>query len=103
MYKVVSFQLVQRRRNPRAREGAFMESCSHTFFDPKSTTRSSANTSSFNVGKRRWLVLDEVDRLMVLGFEDTDTRPDRMHLEGNNGMLLGELWQGSELLSAGCS
>ncbi|KAF9793294.1 P-loop containing nucleoside triphosphate hydrolase protein [Thelephora terrestris] len=28
-------------------------------------------TSSFNVGKCRWLVLDEADRLMELGFEDT--------------------------------
>lgn len=27
-------------------------------------------TSSFNVGKCRWLVLDEADRLMELGFED---------------------------------
>ncbi|KAG1758091.1 hypothetical protein EDD22DRAFT_850311 [Suillus occidentalis] len=38
----------------------------------RSTTRSSANTSSFNVGRCRWLVLDEVDRLMVFGFEDAD-------------------------------
>ncbi|KAH0827402.1 P-loop containing nucleoside triphosphate hydrolase protein [Lanmaoa asiatica] len=29
------------------------------------------NTSSFNVGKCRWLVLDEADRLMELGFEET--------------------------------
>ncbi|KAG1888117.1 P-loop containing nucleoside triphosphate hydrolase protein [Suillus subluteus] len=29
------------------------------------------NTSSFDVGKCRWLVLDEADRLMELGFEDT--------------------------------
>src|SRR5262249_1216208 len=29
------------------------------------------NTSSFNVGKGRWLVLDEADRLMDLGFEET--------------------------------
>ncbi|KAI0039638.1 DEAD-domain-containing protein [Auriscalpium vulgare] len=29
------------------------------------------NTSSFNVGKCRWLVLDEADRLMELGFADT--------------------------------
>ncbi|KAI0073363.1 DEAD-domain-containing protein [Panus rudis PR-1116 ss-1] len=29
------------------------------------------NTSSFNVGKCRWLVLDEADRLMDLGFEET--------------------------------
>ncbi|KAI0328634.1 DEAD-domain-containing protein [Cubamyces sp. BRFM 1775] len=28
-------------------------------------------TSSFNVGKCRWLVLDEADRLMELGFEET--------------------------------
>jgi len=28
-------------------------------------------TSSFNVGKCRWLILDEADRLMELGFEDT--------------------------------
>lgn len=28
-------------------------------------------TASFNVGKCRWLVLDEADRLMELGFEDT--------------------------------
>ncbi|KAF8635194.1 hypothetical protein AX17_003970 [Amanita inopinata Kibby_2008] len=31
------------------------------------------NTSSFNVGKCRWLVLDEADRLMELGFEETIT------------------------------
>ena len=29
------------------------------------------NTSSFNIGKCRWLVLDEADRLMDLGFEET--------------------------------
>ncbi|KAG1855641.1 P-loop containing nucleoside triphosphate hydrolase protein [Suillus subalutaceus] len=29
------------------------------------------NTSSFDVGKCRWLVRDEADRLMELGFEDT--------------------------------
>ena len=29
------------------------------------------NTSSFNVGKCRWLVLDEADQLMQLGFEET--------------------------------
>ncbi|OSX66301.1 hypothetical protein POSPLADRAFT_1177733 [Postia placenta MAD-698-R-SB12] len=29
------------------------------------------NTASFNVGKCRWLVLDEADRLMELGFEET--------------------------------
>lgn len=29
------------------------------------------NTSSFNVGKCRWLVLDEADQLMALGFEET--------------------------------
>jgi len=28
-------------------------------------------TSSFNIGKCRWLILDEADRLMELGFEDT--------------------------------
>ncbi|KAF9503774.1 hypothetical protein BS47DRAFT_1374460 [Hydnum rufescens UP504] len=31
------------------------------------------NTESFNVGKCRWLVLDEADRLMELGFEETIT------------------------------
>jgi ATP-dependent RNA helicase DDX31/DBP7 len=31
------------------------------------------NTSSFNVSKCRWLVLDEADRLMELGFEETIT------------------------------
>ncbi|KAK2464228.1 hypothetical protein APHAL10511_003685 [Amanita phalloides] len=31
------------------------------------------NTSSFNAGKCRWLVLDEADRLMELGFEETIT------------------------------
>lgn len=31
------------------------------------------NTSSFNIGKCRWLVLDEADRLMELGFEETIT------------------------------
>jgi ATP-dependent RNA helicase DDX31/DBP7 len=29
------------------------------------------NTTSFNVGKCRWLVLDEADRLMELGFEES--------------------------------
>ncbi|PPQ68425.1 hypothetical protein CVT24_004846 [Panaeolus cyanescens] len=29
------------------------------------------NTSSFNVGKCRWLVLDEADQLMELGFEES--------------------------------
>ena len=29
------------------------------------------NISSFNVGKCRWLVLDEADQLMGLGFEET--------------------------------
>ncbi|KIJ49452.1 hypothetical protein M422DRAFT_204767 [Sphaerobolus stellatus SS14] len=29
------------------------------------------NTASFNVGKCRWLVLDEADRLMDLGFEES--------------------------------
>nr|GAT42526.1 predicted protein [Mycena chlorophos] len=31
------------------------------------------NTGSLNVGKCRWLVLDEADRLMELGFEETIT------------------------------
>lgn len=31
------------------------------------------NTSSFNVSKCRWLILDEADRLMELGFEETIT------------------------------
>ena len=31
------------------------------------------NTTSFNVSKCRWLVLDEADRLMDLGFEETIT------------------------------
>jgi ATP-dependent RNA helicase DDX31/DBP7 len=31
------------------------------------------NTSSFNIGKCRWLVLDEADRLMDLGFEESIT------------------------------
>lgn len=31
------------------------------------------NTSSLNVGKCRWLILDEADRLMELGFEETIT------------------------------
>ncbi|KAG7446261.1 DEAD-domain-containing protein [Guyanagaster necrorhizus] len=31
------------------------------------------NSSSFSVGKCRWLVLDEADRLMELGFEETIT------------------------------
>lgn len=31
------------------------------------------NTASLNIGKCRWLVLDEADRLMELGFEETIT------------------------------
>jgi ATP-dependent RNA helicase DDX31/DBP7 len=31
------------------------------------------NTASFDIGKCRWLVLDEADRLMELGFEETLT------------------------------
>jgi ATP-dependent RNA helicase DDX31/DBP7 len=31
------------------------------------------NTTSFNVGRCRWLILDEADRLMELGFEETIT------------------------------
>lgn len=53
------------------------------------------NTESFNVSKCRWLVLDEADRLMELGFEETligilkslDSRRRMAEMAVNEGIL----------------
>jgi ATP-dependent RNA helicase DDX31/DBP7 len=45
------------------------------------------NTASFNLGKCRWLVLDEADRLMDLGFEET-IRGILKGLEGRRKLAL---------------
>ncbi|QRW21641.1 DEAD/DEAH box helicase [Rhizoctonia solani] len=48
------------------------------------------NTESFNVSKCRWLVLDEADRLMELGFEETLTKMTEMAVkEGILGREVG--------------
>jgi len=51
------------------------------------------NTSSFNVGKCRWLVLDEADRLMELGFEETITGIIQ-RLDGRRKLALQALREG---------
>ncbi|KDQ57783.1 hypothetical protein JAAARDRAFT_130822 [Jaapia argillacea MUCL 33604] len=51
------------------------------------------HTSSFNVGKCRWLVLDEADRLMELGFEETITGILRA-LEGRRGLAVQAVKEG---------
>lgn len=51
------------------------------------------NTSSFNVGKCRWLVLDEADRLMELGFEET-IQGIIKGLEGRNKLALAAVEEG---------
>lgn len=54
------------------------------------------NTSSFNVGKCRWLVLDEADRLMDLGFEETITGI-MQGLEGRRKLALAALEEGKSM------
>ncbi|KAA1473995.1 DEAD-domain-containing protein [Dentipellis sp. KUC8613] len=51
------------------------------------------NTESFNVGKCRWLVLDEADRLMELGFEDT-IRGILQGLDGRRRLALQAVKEG---------
>ncbi|RDB25085.1 ATP-dependent RNA helicase DBP7 [Hypsizygus marmoreus] len=54
------------------------------------------NTSSFNVGKCRWLVLDEADRLMDLGFEETITGI-MQGLEGRRKLALAVVQEGKSM------
>ncbi|KAL4074234.1 P-loop containing nucleoside triphosphate hydrolase protein [Scleroderma citrinum] len=54
------------------------------------------NTSSFNVGKCRWLVLDEADRLMELGFEDT-IRGIIQGLDGRRRLAMQAVKEGKSL------
>ncbi|KAI0675241.1 DEAD-domain-containing protein [Trametes maxima] len=54
------------------------------------------NTSSFNVGKCRWLVLDEADRLMELGFEETIQGILR-GLDGRRGLAAQAVEEGKSL------
>lgn len=51
------------------------------------------NTASFNVGKCRWLVLDEADRLMELGFEETITGIIK-GLDGRRNLALQAIREG---------
>jgi ATP-dependent RNA helicase DDX31/DBP7 len=55
------------------------------------------NTSSFNVGKCRWLVLDEADRLMELGFEETITGIIQ-GLDGRRKLALQAAQEGSVVI-----
>lgn len=54
------------------------------------------NTSSFNVGKCRWLVLDEADRLMDLGFEET-VKDILQGLEGRRKLALAAVEKGNSI------
>lgn len=54
------------------------------------------NTSSFNVGKCRWLVLDEADRLMELGFEETISNILK-GLEGRNRLAKKAVEEGKSM------
>ncbi|EIN11282.1 DEAD-domain-containing protein [Punctularia strigosozonata HHB-11173 SS5] len=58
------------------------------------------NTSSFNVGKCRWLVLDEADRLMELGFEETITGILKA-LEGRRKLAIQAVKEGKSLEPGG--
>ncbi|CDO75346.1 hypothetical protein BN946_scf184966.g14 [Trametes cinnabarina] len=58
------------------------------------------NTSSFNVGKCRWLVLDEADRLMELGFEETIQGILR-GLDGRRKLALQAVEEGKSLEAGG--
>ena len=52
------------------------------------------NTASFNVGKCRWLILDEADRLMELGFEETITGIIK-GLDGRRNLAVQAVKEGS--------
>ncbi|KAG6848700.1 hypothetical protein H0H93_014787 [Arthromyces matolae] len=54
------------------------------------------NTSSFNVGKCRWLVLDEADRLMDLGFEET-IKGIVSGLEGRRNLAIAAVKEGKSM------
>ncbi|KAG6872653.1 hypothetical protein C0995_007983 [Termitomyces sp. Mi166 len=54
------------------------------------------NTSSFNVGKCRWLVLDEADRLMDLGFEET-IKGIVSGLEGRRKLAIAAVKEGKSM------
>ena len=52
------------------------------------------NTASFNIGKCRWLILDEADRLMELGFEETITGIIK-GLDGRRNLAVQAVKEGS--------
>jgi ATP-dependent RNA helicase DDX31/DBP7 len=54
------------------------------------------NTSALNIGKCRWLVLDEADRLMELGFEETITGIIRA-LDGRRKLALKAIEDGKSM------
>ncbi|KAI5123052.1 hypothetical protein M0805_000487 [Coniferiporia weirii] len=54
------------------------------------------NTSSFNAGKCQWLVLDEADRLMELGFEET-IKGILQALEGRRKLAIQAVEEGKSL------
>ena len=54
------------------------------------------NTSSFNVGKCRWLILDEADRLMELGFEES-IKGILQALEGRRRLAIQAVQEGKSL------
>jgi len=58
------------------------------------------NTTSFNIGKCRWLILDEADRLMELGFEETITAILK-GLEGRRNLAIRAAEMGQGLDSIG--
>ncbi|KAI0775670.1 DEAD-domain-containing protein [Trametes elegans] len=58
------------------------------------------NTSSFNVGKCRWLVLDEADRLMELGFEET-IQGILKGLDGRRNLAVQAVEEGKSLEAGG--
>ncbi|KAI0630308.1 DEAD-domain-containing protein [Trametes polyzona] len=58
------------------------------------------NTSSFNVGKCRWLVLDEADRLMELGFEET-IQGILKGLDGRRKLAIQAVEEGKSLEAGG--
>ncbi|EJD02885.1 DEAD-domain-containing protein [Fomitiporia mediterranea MF3/22] len=58
------------------------------------------NTSSFNVGKCRWLVLDEADRLMDLGFEES-IKGILQALEGRRRLAIQAVEEGKSMEAGG--